>query len=154
MDVNKFIELVAKYLSTDESREITIQYRLTSGLCVKSYIKNVSWIIIEHIYFGDIYRCKYYTWYFHVVDIEKHNPDCNFGSNRSRTYLIYDDDGLNGDRIDTRAEDPGIYTDVYKYGLLTDSNHLSKILRLFLVKPRDARPINRLAFLDISVKTE
>jgi hypothetical protein len=59
------------------------------------------------------------------------------------------------DNVEVVNEDYDEYVTIYDYGRVDeDTTKFSRILGLFLVLPRDARPINKLAFLDISVKTE
>jgi hypothetical protein len=40
---------------------------------------------------------------------------------------------------------------IYDYGKITDKNSFCNILKLFLIRPRNARPINRVDLVDIDV---
>jgi hypothetical protein len=150
MNIDKYIKIVSDHLNADSGQMVTICNRDTSGICVKYCYKNDSFSSINYIYFGYTYFGTKNDWYSLTRNI-KYSEHNKF----SRSYYINrDNPPYDYVRVSTDTEDPNIYTNLYDYGLLSDINHFIKILRLFMVVPRDARPINRLAFLDISVKTE
>jgi hypothetical protein len=110
-----------------------------NGICVMTvHDKKIYYIV----YYDKIYE-HYLSHIIYVWDEEiRYRFGCIYGK-----YFVKICNGLDND-FDG-------YDIIYDYGRVDeDSNNFCKILRLFLVKPRDARPINRLAFLDISVKTE
>jgi hypothetical protein len=150
MDVNKFIEVVCYHIENDVEHFVTIQHRRGSGICVVIMSQYNGSNTTEYIFYG--YKCtdmylSHYMLYKYI--------DIKFAGGYNKTYIIgTDTPRYYYSKISDDSEDPTLYTDIYDYGIIDDKNHFSKILRLFLVKPRDARPINRLAFLDISVKTE
>jgi hypothetical protein len=154
MNPDKYIELIRGHLRVrDGGHKISIQYRNTSGICVSAYKKYDDYTSIQHIYFGHIHFGKYYDWYINISDIKINSGNLTPIPN-VLYYLIYSNDRCAGDIINVEHEDSSIYTDMYNYGILEDMDHFIKILRLFLVVSRAALSINRLAFLDISVKTE
>lgn len=107
------------------------------GICIKTIHRDNTYYIVYYDEINGFYMCHEF---YDNENIKCHNT-CKFGYH----FL---------DNVEVVNEDYDEYVTIYDYGIVDiDTIKFSRILGLFLVLPRDARPINRLAFLDISVIT-
>jgi len=125
-------------------KRVIIQHHKKYGICVRYLHKYNLYTIITILYFDQAIG---------LFILDKYASTSNHKLVHAKFSINYCIDGGYLSRIVSVKEDFRNYKNLYKYGCITDVEKFYNILRLFLVLPRDARPINRLAFLDISVKT-
>jgi hypothetical protein len=142
----KFIKCVSNYIN---DRNILIQKHPEYGICITSIYYNHAKIISREIFYiadNNISNICYnirtsgQTVCLHYIS----------GKNGIDLYGDFDKQKLIIKRIDEFRQ----FETLYYIGKSPSKDLVKKILKLFSVVPRPARPINRIAFSDIVIKTE